>query len=538
MDIAVDNQKGIFNKQNNLAFLIFTIVLYFLYSTPLHTTYHFEDEAGWLFRYQPNYSFFNNFFEGGHGKRLVDDILMNGRPVSMSLIKIMSNIVNTGFMGLQFIRWLQLLVSLFTASLFYWLLRQSKLSFFWTIFLVVAIWTQPVFQTYHVYWVLTPYLLGVWSSFLAFYILCRDKATTRMGFSVFGAFLLLLFSCMTFQATPFAGLALMIFFSLNTPDDSWHAKRYRYLSFIAVLIASILVYTVVYKMVLALTAPEVAPLTERSFSILSGELTLKEFLKLFHPRNYTGPFEFWNYLFPISPISSLRADGKTFRLFAYATMLIFCMTVAIAFILDFKRSNRGITVQKYLIALFSLGLTFIPLIADGFRFRQYLYVACTPAIVLILAYCTRVIFANLNASNRIRKMATAAALSVLILIAAGAQANVYRGIVLPNHRFLQYVENEMLRQIHKDYNQLLVINAQSNCPREPCRGIFYNRMCISKRTSPGAIRFYRRTLQGLHMRSDVAVQFTDNPDEKFDDAKTLVIDFSVLHRKLEILSGR
>jgi hypothetical protein len=369
--------------------------------------------------------------------------------------------------------------------------------------------------------------------------LCRDKAIHRSGFfAVFGAFLLLFFSCLTYQATPFAGLALLIFYALNTPDDSWHARRYKYLLFIAVLIAAILVYTIVYKIVLALTTPEVYSLTERSFSILSGELTLKEFLKLFHPRNYTGPFEFWNYLFPISPISSLRANGKTFRLLSYATMLIFCTAVAIAFIFDFKRSNRGITVQKYFIALISLGLTFIPLIADGFRFRQYLYVACTPAIVLILAYCTKTILTYLNVSHRIRKMATTAALSVLILVAAGAQANVYRGIVLPNHRFLQYVENEMLRQIHKDYNQLLVINAPSICPREPCRGIFHNRMCISKRTTPGAVRFYRRTLQGLHMRSDVAVQFTDDPDEKFDDVKTLVIDFSVLQRKLEILSGR
>lgn len=498
---------------NIICTLIILLSLYAMYFSPLQTVYYFADEAVLYAQDPPLSLLINKFISRG---------LIDGRPISMFLYGIMSKIAFTGEPGLQFIRVLQFIASAGTAIFFFNLLRKCQISSYAATFLVVLIWSQPVMQSFHAYSMATPGLIGACSSYLAFSLLYNAEThhKAKFIFKLSVCLLLLVLAWITYQATPFCGLALMSFCVLSSSDEQWYKERHKHALFLGLIFISMFCYIITYKKMLSLPHDWTYPLTESSLSLLSGK-PVTEYLRILHPRNYLGPFEWWNYIVPVPKLSD-----TTFQLFTSLSLGLFLAIGSLAYVKDLKLCRPSVVCQKYVVAFFGLALTFLPLVADNFSFRQRLYIACVPTLVVMMyAFIERIAAANeMTVWPRSIKVL---AIALLLVICLGAQANVHRGLVMPNVKFLTFAKAEMDRQKDKNAERLLVVNTPQVCIYEPCRGFMERRMSIANRKR-GAVEFYQNLLSRIGKDPNLSVEFVDEREKEYETDDTIVIDYRIL----------
>jgi len=319
------SQNPVFKKQDFLGFLIFIIFLYLLYASPIQTEFLFADESFQLLRDTPTSVLFN-----------IKNILANGvhigRPITIFLYNVMGKLALMFRSGLTIIRILQFAASSTIAFSLFYFLRKRHLSTKWSLFLILLIWSQPTIQVYHIYSMLTPYLLGVFCSYLAFYIAFKSNLNRKRHilFRISVMTLLLMIGWLTFQATPFCGLTLLGFYTLTATPENWRTEKWNYLLFMIALIGSMLFFIFGYKAVLSINNAQGYALTEHSFSLIDT-LSFAEFLRLLHPRNYLGLFEWWNYLIPVKRLSNQR-----YEMFTFGSMIIWWIVIGFAFFIEAK----------------------------------------------------------------------------------------------------------------------------------------------------------------------------------------------------------
>jgi hypothetical protein len=509
--------KFVLERQNFLFLFLLFSALYFIYFSPIHTAYYYGDETG-------------HFFSGssfGNLKTWIMQVLKTGRPVTFFLFKMMGRLVNSYQGGLQFIRVLEFLGSYFVSVFLFSIIRQRNISLSASFFLILFIWAQPVFQILHVYSLAAVYVIGIFCSYLAFILVCSPETfgisfTTRFIFSV----VLLLIAWVIFPAAPFCGLAPLAFYALTSSNEEWNRDRKYYLLFVCTLIATIPVFVLGYKITLQYFHPDVSHMTEESFALLSPT-SFGFYLRLLNPMNYMGPFEWWNYIYPIRKMPDIL-----FFAFTSVTLFVWFFTGVWAFFLELKSEDRSDVVQRYLLAFGSVALCFLPLVADQFSKRQHLYIACVPALVLVFFYGASRCVSSLPLKQPAQRKMKALAVAIVVLVALGAQADVYRALVSPSVIFDSFVKNEMLRQLDKEYQSILVIKAKSYCDIEPCRGFMGRRMSISSREDNPSASFYQKTLEKSGGRKDIPVQFMTDVGVDVDLAHTILIDHRILRESL------
>jgi hypothetical protein len=484
-----------------------------MYSSPLRTTYYAYDE-GYLILDRPAPLWLGLYMLFKFG-------LFNGRPISYFLWGTELGIVAREG-GLHWYRVFHFAVSSGVAAYFYRLLRRRDVSPWWALFLVLLIWSQPVIQIYYFVSLRTAYWLGFCASCWAFTMVhATPAADLRSPRRLVKPAALLMVSWMTFQATPFCGLAPLAYYALTAAPDTWRDERRKYLAFIATVLATMVVYTAAYKILLALTDARTYALARHVFAIPS-ETSAAGYLEWLRPTNYLGPFEWWNYLYPLTKLSELR-----WSLLTGATAVAWLGASAVAFAIEARQRSRSYVRQKYAIAFVAAGLTFFPLIADRFATRQNVYIACVPAITLIFAYAISVIVGALR-PRRVTRMALAtAATVVLAMVCAGAREGFDRALVYPNVRFYDSVLEQIRGQVDARYDRILVITAPHVCEREPCRGVHGYRMSLAgRRDLP---QFYRALVRRNGGRPDMPVEFVEGRElGRGDLRRALVID----HRRL------
>jgi hypothetical protein len=493
------------------------LFLYLLYSAPLHTVYYFADESAYLTE-DHNYSSPKEFFNRS---------LRLGRPITLFAYWMMDRLVHQQPNGLQLIRFFQFLASYASGLFFFYLLRRMNLSPGKSFFLVLFIWSQPALQCFHVYCMLSPYFLGVCSSYFAFLLICKftlpGSFLNSLNFII--AVVLLLIASLIFQASPFCGLAPLAFYVLSATHENWIQIRKKSILFIIAVVVSMTTFTVGYKLLVEVSGVSVAMNSEHTLELLKG-LSIVKYRPLFDFTNYLGPFEWWNYLYPVPNLSSW--------LFLFSTLccLIWLTAFLCAFYFEGRTANQSFVIQKYFIVLASIALSFLPVIADRFSGREHVYIACSPALFLVFFYaasqCAQYLFPNKNVRSSIKFVAVL----FIVLVAAGAQANVYRGVVLPNAKLYSFVKSEIIRQLSPEISRILVINAQRTCLREPCRGFMARRASLAVRTGEYTARFYREVLVKCGGKENVPVDFADQIERGLDPQKTIVIDHRIFLRSL------
>ncbi len=517
----MSSQNPLVKNQDTFGFLIFVIILYLLYASPLHTRFLFADETFYLLRDIPTPALFNM-------KTILANGIIHGRPITIFLYNVMGKFVSNYSHGLTYIRIIQFAASTTIAFSLYYFLRKRRISTKWSLFLILLIWSQPTIQVFHIYSMLTPYLLGVLCSYLAFYLSFSSKLNNRQQllFHFFVVTFLLMVGWLTFQATPFCGLTLLSFYALTASAESWHTEKWKHVLFILALMSSMLLFVVGYRFVLSINNAQGYTLTEHSFSLLDT-LSFTELLKLLHPRNYLGLFEWWNYLVPIKRLSNHR-----FQLFTSVSMITWWMAFGFALFIEAKKANLITIFSKYALAIFAVFLSLLPIIADNFSMRQHIYIAAVPTLILIFAYSISVIYSQLTLSQSVQTNVKILSVAILLIIGLGAQADVYRALVLPSESFMKFVEIEIGRQSDKDFEHVLVINSNHFCLREPCKGFMERRMSIADRTDFSRV-FYRNMLRNKALNDDVLIEFANKIDENVDINHTIIIDHRILYSALK-----
>jgi hypothetical protein len=511
-------QKLLEKKEYSL--LLLGVVLYALYSSPIHHTYYFADETGYLMEKQ--------YFSGVEGfmKRSVN----LGRPITMLAYSIMNKIANIPENGMLWIRCLQFLASYVTSVLFFYVLRRLNLSPWKSLFLVIFIWSQPVLQCFHGYSMLSPYFLGVCCSYLAFLIALNSSLSNwrDIAFRFTGILALFGIGWLTFQASPFCALAPLAFYVLSSNDD-WSQIRRKSFLLIGALLMSMISFLICYKLILAVMPLKISPRTEHSLGLFNG-LSILKYTPMFELSSYLGPFEWWNYLFPVKILSD-----ATFYILTSLSFLAWLIIFYCSFYLDRKSFGNPLTIKKYCLVIFLILLTFSPLIADRFSGRAHVYIACVPTLVLIGFYSFSRCLQNLP-SMSLRRNIKRMAVIILIVVAAGAQANVYRGIVLPGARFYSFIRTEILRQLTPDASRVVVITEAGDfCSREPCHSFMGRRLGIADRDSKSTGRFYQVILARCGGKVKTPVEFTNEIKPGVDLTNTIVIDDRILGRSLLLL---
>src|SRR5262249_42132146 len=143
----------------------------------------------------------------------------------------------------------------------------------WLPLVVLFIFSQPAFQIWPVYSMMLPYTLGIWASYAAFLVVQRSDGTSssRVVSRTLLAAGLLMIGWLTFQASPFCGLALVVFDLVAVSEAEWPAQRRKAAMFVAALLGSMALFLAGYKTALALMpGADLYVLTRRSLSLLDG----------------------------------------------------------------------------------------------------------------------------------------------------------------------------------------------------------------------------------------------------------------------------
>jgi len=517
----MDTFIKLYNKYPRaFSYLIITTILYIIYNAPIHTIYYFADENINIFAKNISYEW--DF------KRFIYNGMVHGRPIMMYLLTLISDFAHNDNSHLQIIRILQLLISSLTAFYLFRLIIKRNIPHAWGIAIVIFIWAQPTFQIFHTYSATLPALMAMSLSLLSFqltYNTFEHQGKPKKLYLLI-AFLLLMVCWIIYQSAPFVGLSVMAIYALTEPADRWKTRLKIYLSYIAILIISMITFTALYKYGLSLTTMKAYPLTNNAFSLLTDG-SLSNYLQLLHPKNYTGPFELWNYLFPIKSLSSTQngIGSGSFLYFAYFAMIVYAGMLITNLNLDIKLHGKKCALQRHVIATSAVLLTFLPLVADGFSFRQHIYMACTPAIILTASFYFLTIYRHLIKKETHRTAVKTSLIVGLVFVSFGAQANIMRGILLPSVRYHTFLINELLSQKGKPYNHALVINAKASCEWEPCRGFMFRRLSIAARDKS---IIYQLMLNRAHMRYEVPIVFSDNIPEGLNIDNYLIIDYRKL----------
>src|SRR5215475_5464170 len=103
-----------------------------------------------------------------------------------------------------------------------------------------------------------PYFLGICCSYSAFLIVYCSKTRNRKSllYHFLSAVGLLMIGWLTFQATPFCGLAPLSFYALTSSREEWPEERKKFLIFLIALILSMLLFVAGYKVVLSLATEQ------------------------------------------------------------------------------------------------------------------------------------------------------------------------------------------------------------------------------------------------------------------------------------------
>lgn len=490
---------------DQIAIVALLAALLWLYSAPLFLHYYSYDEGNLLLgRPIPLYAALFMLVQYG---------LFNGRPLSYFIWGIFLSFASTGS-SLQGLRLLNFVAGCVVAVGLFTLLRQRRLGTLGAAALVLFVYSQPVLQIYFAVSLRFTYWLGIAASLLAFVVIDRSPTFLPDRRRVLAAGALLAIGWTTFQATPFIVLAPMAFAIARADASQWPAERGRYASLLGLLLVSTAVYIAAYGLLLQLTGARQYWLTERFFGTVADPAAIATSGAL-HLGSYLGPFEWWNYIEPVARL----ADGTWMR-WATASAAFWLAWIVAAGVSDWHRGGGRFASEKYGLLLVSVGVTFLPLAADGFTLRQNVYIACVPTVAFTLVGAATVV---LRRMPRLRLALLPLVLGLVATVALGAKAGFRRALIDPSLSHLATVAAQIRDHTGPPPERIVVVVVPHECREEPCRGVHGYRASLGNRRDLGD--FYAALAAQAGMPAGLPVEFTDAAGlQRQTTAAALVID--------------
>lgn len=481
-----------------------TSILFALYASPLWTTYYIYDE-GYMALDEPMPPYVALFMLAKFG-------LFNGRPTSYFLWGFQISLLSYGHLAI--LRWIVFAVGCISAGFLYRVLRGRGFAGLVGVVIVAFLLSQPVFQIYFAVSHRTTYWLGIVCSLWAYLHFQRGPLDRKRAI---GSGLLLLVGWTTFQATPFCALALLALDVVCADDAAWRAQRSRQARFLGMFASVMLGYIVGYRLLLELHTGPTYDKTGEVFAVLSGGGALIEALSRGGSAAYLAPFEWWNYVWPVP-----RLEPATWLAMTSVSGLVFLAALVAAWASTARGSSTAH--ERYGLVVILLLATYMPVAADGFSARQNTHVAVVMMWVLLAAAWLRALAAG--SAPSCRRFVRISVAGLVVVVAAGARGGFERALVGPSARCYESTVSQIREQVDSAYERILVVNAPTECPTEPCRGVFGARRSLGARI--GLEAHYRSLVRQQGGRSDVPLTFRGDAGDTRDD-RAMLID----HRRWE-----
>jgi len=500
-------------RADRLALVLVALVLTVVYAPALQATYYMRDEfylvqdAGPPLVALPVYW----IASGWH----------SGRPIAYSVYATYFALNMHG--GLFWIRLSQVVMTIGAAAFFFHLLRRRAVGPAMAAAIVVFLWSQPALAVSSAYSNNAPYWFGVCGGWFAFLLIYDAPGAAPERRRWLAAGMLLFAGYLTFQAAPYGALAPAAFYALTASPAEWSRVRRRCVGFVALLGGVTLVYVVFTKLMLAVTGVQLTSPVRRAFALLSGT-DAAEYARLLDVSTLLGPFEWWNYVVAVPPLSP-----TTYLALSGASALAWFLSCGLAFAAE--RAQRADAAARWGFALLAVGLTYVPVALEGLTglHRQHTFIAAVPALVLVLLHAAGVVRRAVPVLDRGGGPLAAVGTVAVVLVAAGARAGLERGVIEPHARAHAFVLDAMEAWRGKAVESIVVVNdGEAPCPAEPCRG-FYGQTPWSE-TRQGFAGYFRRLARDTLGVAQVPVTFTSISEQSGEgpihsSPTTLVVDY-------------
>jgi hypothetical protein len=435
-------------------------VLYLMYSPVFLADYLMNDEWGNI----------------GSRDGLMESVRNAFFILGRSLFGVYSTLVYS-FVGydpfrIQVVRFLNFASFAAIAIVLFAFLRKKTQNALFSFLIVLFLFSQPSFQGGMAYslQLISNTQPAMWLSLLAFYIYFSSRCE-RIGprLRIVAVFLCLLLGMQSTQTYAFFCMVPLSYLTLC----DWNNQRRKIVEFLALASVVFLVSTLAYKVGLHYWHAQGKHgyvLGEEGVRAL-GKHPITVFLHALNPVTYWGAFEVWNYPFPFHsthPLGTTKIAAACCMMIAWAMLICWALRTEIQ---GCTREERRETFFKWvaMLACLAFGALFVvadsPLISR--EHRPHLLITFVGVAIFAAAYSCRTLALKYPSfGSRISQIV---GISVVTMIAFGAQAGLVRGYVNNRAEQLNFVRTELMQSDPSAYRSIVVVLPQRNdCITEPC----------------------------------------------------------------------
>ena len=373
---------------------------------------------------------------------------------------------------IQVVRFLNFASFAAIAIFLFGFLRKKTQNALFSLLTVLFLFSQPSFQGAMAYslQLISNTQPAMWLSLLAFYIYFsshRERISPHLRIAA--VFLCLL---LAMQSTQTYAFFCMVPLSYLTLCD-WTNQRRKIVEFQALASIVFLVSTLAYKVGLHYWH------TQGKHGYVLGEEGVRAlgmhpitvFLHALNPVTYSGAFEVWNYPFPFHsthPLGATKIAAACCIMIAWAILICWALRTEIH---GCTQEERRETLFKWvaMLACLAFGALFVvadsPLISR--EHRPHLLITFVGVAIFAAAYSWRILALKYPWFGS--RISQTLGISVVGMIAFGAQAGLVRGYVNNRAEQLDFVRTELMQSDPSAYRNIVVILPQRNdCIAEPC----------------------------------------------------------------------
>ncbi len=406
-------------------------------------------------------------------------------------------------------------------------LRKRTQNALFSFLVVLFLFSQPSFQGAMAYslQMISNTQPAIWLSLMALYIhFSWHRERFRHPLRIAAVFLLLLLAMQSTQTYAFFCMVPLTYVTLC----DWKNQRRKIIEFLALASIVFLVSTLAYKIGLHYWhahGKQGYHLAEDGVRAV-GQHPIAVLLHALNPVTYWSAFEVWNYPFPfhsMPPLGTLKFTTACCIMVVWTMLIFWALRTEIQ---GRTREERRDTFFKWLAALACLAFGALFIVADSplvsKEHRPHMVITFVGVATFAAAYAWRTLALKYRSFEG--GVSKALGISVVAMIAFGAQAGLVRGYVNNRAEQLDFVRAELVGAEPSAYRNIVVVLPQWNdCVTEPC-GPWAGQVVHGPHhvNQPGGYRYALATL-GIAPESKMITFVQQRPDLTPDDA--IVIDW-------------
>ena len=318
---------------------------------------------------------------------------------------------------------------------------------------------------------------AIWLSVLAWWIHFSSRGAAASTWAAVArprtvaAWLVLMLAMQSTQTFALFSLVLVAYSAIV----EWPARRREIAAYLLVASAALVASWAIYRVGLGHLHAVGQTGYDLGENALAAESNLLAVVgSAVNPLRYWSAFELWSFPFPWHATSPLLWRASTL---GYAVGVAWLASVGGAIATELRESPpgaRGAVAWKWLAVGACLALGAVFMIADSPRaiveHRPHVTMTFTGVVIVTWAGALAILARRYRILRRVPAMVLAGAL--VLLTAWGAQADVFRGLVVKRMEQLTFIRTELGERHGGDLANIIVVLPRSNrCVTEPCRAM-------------------------------------------------------------------